>query len=635
VNENTSGTGDSVEFGEASDAIDGAPADSYDVLKPPAPIPSYIRMFLDDNLTAPYDALWKDIRHYPGTSKVWNLSVQWAPSDAISPTTVTISWDPDDYEHCEYGLVTLCTDAGTPLQNMLISDTYTFSCDANIQQSFKIICTNTNHPPIAPSTPTGNTTGYHGRSYTYSTSATDPDGDTLFYRFDWGDNTTSSWIGPYQSGESIQASYIWETPGFYQVKVKARDSYGKQSNWSMNLSVEMMNRVPSQPTSPSPQHGTLNVPITPVLSWTGADLDGDILTYDVYFGTTNPPSKIVYNQSGLSFSPGALQFQTTYYWRIISWDTFGAYNASPVWSFTTKASDDGSSGEPPDGTGGENTPPVAHVSLGEQSGLVGSLFVFNGSGSYDTDGYLTKWFWDFGDGTIGNGEITTHTYQNIGVYTVTLIVTDNKNATGTDTVIVQIFTANRPPTKPEINGTRLGTKNQSYVYTIRSTDPENDFLQYIVAWGDDTQDVSEFQPNGTFYSLSHSWGFPGKYMITAIATDNTSMSEQAIFSVFIDVHFVGELGFLFDGNNDGLYDLFYTNITGSSTNAQRLTNGSYLLDIDNDGNWNYLYDPSNNSLTTMRNGETTIEPQWVFLAVILLAVVIIGCIVYLYKRHYF
>jgi PKD repeat protein len=635
VNEKTSGTSDFVEFGEASDAIDGAPADSYDVVKPPAPIPSYIRMYLDDNLPSPYDVVWKDFRYYPGTSKVWNLSVQWVPSDYVSPTTVTISWDPNNYEHSEYGLVTLCTEAGVPLQNMLIDDTYTFNCVANIPQGFKIICTNTNNPPVTPSTPSGETTGYHGKSYNYSTSTTDPDGDNLSYRFDWGDNTASNWFGPYQSGELIQTSYIWETPGAYQVKVKARDIYGKQSNWSMSLSVEMMNKVPFQPTSPSPQNGSINIQTNPVLSWTGTDPDGDIMTYDVYFGTTNPPSKIVYNQSGSSFNPGALYYQTTYYWKIISWDTFRAHTTGPVWSFTTKASDDGSPGGPNGDTGEQNTPPVANASLGEQSRLIGSLLVFNGSRSYDADGYLTRWFWDFGDGANGSGEITTHTYRKIGLYTVTLTVTDDKGATGTDTVILQILSANKPPTKPEINGTRVGTKNHTYMYTIQSTDPENDFLWYIVTWGDDTQNMSNFQPNGTVCSLLHSWDFPGKYMITAIATDNITMSEQASFSVFIDVYFVGELGFLFDGNNDGFYDSFYTNITGNVTNAQKLINGSYLLDIDNDGNWNYLYDPSLDSLTKMNNMVTTIENQWVFPAIIILAIVVIACIIYFYKKKFF
>ncbi len=73
------GVTDNVVFGEAPDASDGPPADSYDVAKPPAPQPSYIRAYLQDDLPTPYTNLLKDYRQYPDTGKIWNLSVQWVP----------------------------------------------------------------------------------------------------------------------------------------------------------------------------------------------------------------------------------------------------------------------------------------------------------------------------------------------------------------------------------------------------------------------------------------------------------------------------------------------------------------------------------------------------------------------------
>ena len=631
----SSGKTDYIVFGEAPDANDGPPADSYDVAKPPTPIAPYIRAYFRDNLPSPYNSLWKDYRRSPDSYKVWNVTVIWVPEDDESPTNITITWNPTLVDTSEYTTINFSTNGGVVLKNMLIDSSYTFSCPANIPQSFKIICTRTNNPPEPPSIPTGETTGYHGTSYTYSTSSADPDGDDLYYQFDWGNNIMSSWLGPYHSGEIVHTSYIWNAPGSYQVKANAKDIYGKQSDWSMVLSVTMTNRAPSQPSFPTPQHAATNVPINPALSWTGADPDGDIVTYEVYFGTMNPPPKIVDNQSDSSFHPGTVQYQTTYYWKIISWDSFGSSTSSPVWSFTTEATDDGSSGEPNGDTGEQNTPPVANASLSEKTGVVDTILVLNGSRSYDSDGYLTKWSWDFGDDTNGSGEITIHTYQNIGMYTVTLTVTDDKGATGNDTIIVQILTANRPPTKPVINGTTFGTKNKMYTYTVHSTDPENDFLQYIITWGDETQNTSDFLPNGTLYSLPHSWNSPGKYMITATVTDNTTLSEHATFTVFIDAYFVGELGFLFDGNNDGLNDSFYTNATGLVTSAQKLANGSYLLDTDSDGKWNYLYNPSLDSLTKMDTIQTTTENQWVFIAIIILAVVVIACIVYFYKKKYF
>ncbi len=109
---NSGGQNDYVVFGEAPDANDGPPADSYDVAKPPAPMPPYIRAYLKDSLPSPYTNLWSDYRRYPDTAKVWNLSVQWVPEDGESPTTITMSWSTSEVSESEYTSVDLCTNTG-------------------------------------------------------------------------------------------------------------------------------------------------------------------------------------------------------------------------------------------------------------------------------------------------------------------------------------------------------------------------------------------------------------------------------------------------------------------------------------------------------------------------------------------
>jgi fructan beta-fructosidase len=63
---------------------------------------------------------------------------------------------------------------------------------------------------------------------------------------------------------------------------------------------------------------------------------------------------------------------------------------------------------------------------------------FDGSGSSDSDGSISSWVWDFGDGTTGNGEFVSHAYSVSGNYTVTLTVTDDKGATGSDSHVVSV-----------------------------------------------------------------------------------------------------------------------------------------------------------------------------------------------------
>ena len=93
-------------FGEAPDANDGDPPDSYDSPKPPAPQPSYIRAWFDDNLPIPYGKLWEDYRQYPDTEKIWDLYAKWECYDA-NLTNITISWDIDGFTGCEYNSVVL------------------------------------------------------------------------------------------------------------------------------------------------------------------------------------------------------------------------------------------------------------------------------------------------------------------------------------------------------------------------------------------------------------------------------------------------------------------------------------------------------------------------------------------------
>lgn len=52
-------------------------------------------------------------------------------------------------------------------------------------------------------------------------------------------------------------------------------------------------------------------------------------------------------------------------------------------------------------------------------------------GSYDADGQITNYAWDFGDGTTTSGKTASHHYSKSGAYTITLTVTDNQGATST------------------------------------------------------------------------------------------------------------------------------------------------------------------------------------------------------------
>jgi hypothetical protein len=97
-----------------------------------------------------------------------------------------------------------------------------------------------NKPPEKPIQPDGPTVCVEDREYTFSATTTDPEGDQIYYLFDWGDGTNSDWIGPLNSGETGEASHIWPDPGEYNVTVKAKDVNDSESEWSDPLTVTIV-----------------------------------------------------------------------------------------------------------------------------------------------------------------------------------------------------------------------------------------------------------------------------------------------------------------------------------------------------------------------------------------------------------
>jgi len=83
-----------------------------------------------------------------------------------------------------------------------------------------------NQRPNKPAQPSGPARGRPGTDYTFTTSATDSDGDQVSYRWDWGDGNFSEWL------DTTEATYSWSAEDNYDVRVMARDEQGGESDWS-------------------------------------------------------------------------------------------------------------------------------------------------------------------------------------------------------------------------------------------------------------------------------------------------------------------------------------------------------------------------------------------------------------------
>jgi hypothetical protein len=77
----------------------------------------------------------------------------------------------------------------------------------------------------------GPTSGNVGTSYDYSFKVDDPEGAIVWYYIEWGDNTNSGWLGPFESGEEIVNSHAWSSQGSYTIRAKAKDLYNDEGPW--------------------------------------------------------------------------------------------------------------------------------------------------------------------------------------------------------------------------------------------------------------------------------------------------------------------------------------------------------------------------------------------------------------------
>ncbi len=86
-----------------------------------------------------------------------------------------------------------------------------------------------------------------------------------------------------------------------------------------------------------------------------------------------------------------------------------------------------------------NQPPVSAAGA-DRTAIATEALAFDGSASSDPDGSIASYAWDFGDGYTSSDAVTTHAFAAAGSYTVTLMVTDDVGATGTDTAVITVKT---------------------------------------------------------------------------------------------------------------------------------------------------------------------------------------------------
>ena len=172
-------------------------------------------------------------------------------------------------------------------------------------------------------------------------SGGDPDvNDLVIYHIYFGTSTPPDYYDSTPYYPATQTSITYDLPilnqgTIYYWRIEAEDDQGNTNIGPIWDFTTESNNPPNTPYNPTPANGADDVPVNIDLSWSGGDPDGDPVTYDVYFGLNSTPPLVISNQTATTFELNTLQYNTTYYWKIIAWDDQDSRAIGPLWSFTT------------------------------------------------------------------------------------------------------------------------------------------------------------------------------------------------------------------------------------------------------------------------------------------------------------
>jgi PKD repeat protein len=179
-----------------------------------------------------------------------------------------------------------------------------------------------------------------------------------------------------------------------------------------------------------------------------------------------------------------------------------------------------------------NIPPVANIT-GPRIGYVNQSLIFSAQYSYDPDGIIIGYRWDFENDGLFDTEWTNeiliaHAYSAPGNYTITLQVKDNDEATGVTHHLITIIQLTPPLQLPiaKANGPYQGYTNQTITFDSKNSyDPDGIIVYYTWDFGDKTRSYKQ--------NPVHIYTQPGNYIVTLTVRDNDNLSNIALASVYI------------------------------------------------------------------------------------------------------
>jgi hypothetical protein len=172
-------------------------------------------------------------------------------------------------------------------------------------------------------------------------AATDANKDAIVYQIQVAkDNTFAQIVKTTEASTASQTIALEKNTAYYW-RIKATDSKGLSSDYSATYKFytsgdAVVNHLPFSPEIVEPAINTVLSTTTAALKWNATDVDAtDVLSYDVYFGTTNPPTEKIVDNASLKTKDVTLEATKEYFWKVVVKDNKGGETVGQVWKFKT------------------------------------------------------------------------------------------------------------------------------------------------------------------------------------------------------------------------------------------------------------------------------------------------------------
>jgi len=241
----------------------------------------------------------------------------------------------------------------------------------------------------------------------FDASGSTDSGSIVSYRWSFGDGSV---------GTGVTTSHTYTMEGSFTAVVTVTDNYGATDTASIGITVSApLNDSPTAAFTATPTTGSQ--PLTVQFNaGASSDPDGTIASYVWDFGDGGSATGVTTTHTYTSAGVYVVLLTVT--------DNEGATDTTDQ-TITVTAP-------------GNSAPIAAFSNTGTTGFLVPLTVTFDGTASYDTDGTIIAYNWNFGDGEYGAGDTVSHAYDAFGVYTVVLIVVDDDGAVGSRSKTIHV-----------------------------------------------------------------------------------------------------------------------------------------------------------------------------------------------------